>query len=506
LVNIGQLGGMRRWWASSLTMLALLGGCSVGPRYSPPTIPVPPSFSGGSSAPSPDMSDWWRAFDDPVLSDLVTRALASNLDVRQAVARIEQAREQERITRGGQGPQVNASAQGSQTTLSKNSLPSALAGLFSGGSGQSSSGTGIGLPGETFSIYQLGFDASWELDLFGGEGRANEANRAQTEAAVWSARDADVTLTAEVANTYEQYRALQRRLVLADATLAGDREAIALAKARASNGLDDDASLRQQTRAAEQAAAERADLAAQADVRIHALGTLLALAPNDLAAELSQPPARAPVLVDVPAGLPSELLQRRPDLRAAERRAAAATAEVGVATADLYPKISLTGALALASRSLSTILETQSLQDNVSGAVSIPVFNRGRLRATVRQRQSQADEAALAYRKSVLTALQDVEDALTRLRADRLRLSDLRASAVAAQDQADSAAVRYRNGLTPAADVLAARQTWRTDADAEAQAEASAAQDMVALYKALGGGWDERRSSNQGDEARARGS
>ncbi|HEY1751814.1 MAG TPA: efflux transporter outer membrane subunit [Caulobacteraceae bacterium] len=487
-------------------MLALVGGCTVGPRYSPPTTPVPPSFSGGPSAAAPDMADWWRAFDDPVLDDLVTRALASNLDVQQAVARIEQAREQERITRGGQGPQVNASAQGSQTTLSKNSLPSALAGLFSGGSGQpSSSGPGIGLPGETFTIYQLGFDASWELDPFGGQRRANEANRAQTEAAVWSARDADVTLTAEVANTYEQYRALQRRLALANEVLAGDREAIALAKARASNGLDDDANLQQQTRAAEQAAAQRTDLAAQADVRIHALGTLLAVAPNELAAELSQPPAGAPVLVDVPPGLPSELLQRRPDLRAAERRAAAATAEVGVATADLYPKISLTGALALASRSLSTILESQSLQDNVSGAVSIPVFNRGRLHAAVRQRQSQADEVIFAYRKSVLTALQDVEDALIRLRADRLRLTDLRASALAAQDQADSAAVRYHNGLTAAADVLAARQTWRTDADAEVQAEATAAQDMVALYKALGGGWDERRS-NQGDEARARGS
>jgi NodT family efflux transporter outer membrane factor (OMF) lipoprotein len=489
-----------------LVALVLVGGCAVGPRYSPPIVPVPASFSGGAVADPPGVAAWWTAFDDPVLTSLVTRALAGNLTVQQAVARIEQAREQEQVTRGGQGPQINTSAQGSRTTLSKNSLPSAFSSLFSGGSSQSSSSTGLGVPGETFTIYQLGFDASWELDVFGGQRRANEANRAQTEAAVWSARDADVTLTAEVANTYEQFRALQRRIAIANATLASDHEAIALAKARARNGLDNDSDLQQQARAAEQADAERGDLAAQADTRIHALGTLLGVAPNDLAAELSQPPAGAPVLVDVPPGLPSELLQRRPDLRAAERRAASATAEVGVATADLYPKISLTGALALASRSLSTILESQSLQDNVSGAVSLPLFNRGRLHATVRQRQAQADEATLAYRQAVLGALQDVEDALTRLSADRRRLDDLRASTLAAHDAADSAAVRYRNGLTPAADMVTARQTLLTATDAEVQAEAGAAQDLVALYKALGGGWDERRISMQDEGPHAGGS
>jgi NodT family efflux transporter outer membrane factor (OMF) lipoprotein len=197
--------------------------------------------------------------------------------------------------------------------------------------------------------------------------------------------------------------------------------------------------------------------------------------------------------VQVPAGLPSDLLQRRPDIRAAERQLAAATADIGVATADLYPKISLTGALQLASRSLSNLIESDSIQASSAGRLSVPLLGRGAKKATIRVRQAQADEALIAYRRDVLGALRDVEDALTRLDADRQRAAHLRAMATAAQDAADTAGVRYRNGLTPYLDVLEANQTLFSARDAQAQAEAAAAQDVVALYKALGGGWDDRR-------------
>jgi NodT family efflux transporter outer membrane factor (OMF) lipoprotein len=266
-----------------------------------------------------------------------------------------------------------------------------------------------------------------------------------------------------------------------------------------------DSDVRQQERAVEQAAAQRDDLAAQADARLHALSTLLGLAPNALAGELAAAPSAAPVLVDVPPGLPSDLLKRRPDIRAAERQIAAATSDVGAATADLYPKITLTGALQLASRSLSNLLEKDSLQDNASGRIALPLLNRGRLHATVRLRQAQVDEAAGAYRKTVFGALRDVEDGLTRLDADRHRLGQLQAATAAAQDEADGASVRYRNGLIAAGDMLMARQTWQTARDAQVQAEAAAAQDMVALYKALGGGWDERRTLTQEDKPSGQG-
>jgi NodT family efflux transporter outer membrane factor (OMF) lipoprotein len=496
---------MKTLGSTAVVALLLLGACATRTPSGIPPVPVPASFSKGPTGPATGEAQWWTAFNDPVLTGLVTRALASGPDVQQTVARVREAREQEAITRGGHGPQVNASAQASQATLSKNALPSALAGLFSGSPGQSGPSTGLGLPGETFTTYQLGFDASWELDLFGGQLSADKAARARTDAAVWSARDAEVTLTAEVANTYQQYRALQRRLQIAGDSLATQREALDLIQVRARNGLNMESEVNQQARAVDQAGAQRDDLAAQADARLHALSTLLGLAPNTLADELSAAPSAAPVLVAIPPGLPSDLLRRRPDIRAAERQVAAATSDVKAATADLYPKVTLTGALQLASRSLSNLLENDSLQDNASGRIALPVLNRGRLHATVRLRQAQADEAVAAYRKTVFGALRDVEDGLTRLDADRRRLSQLRAAAAAAQDEADAAAVRYRNGLIAAGDMLAARQTWQTARDTQVQAEAAAAQDMVALYKALGGGWDKQRSPTNEDKPNGQG-
>jgi NodT family efflux transporter outer membrane factor (OMF) lipoprotein len=484
--------------------ILLLGGCTVGPDYRPPAIAVPATYAGDRSTarPASDISRWWSAFGDPVLDDLIARAQAGNLDVRQAAARVAEARAQERAVRARGGPSLNASAQAGYTRLSENSLPAGLANL--GGGGQPGGGGGIGLAGEDFATFQTGFDALWELDLFGGQRRANEAARARTDAAVWSARDAEVMLAAEVARTYQQYRALQRRIALADQTLASQREQLDFAKVRAKNGLATTLEERRQQREIEKAAAMREDLLADADVHVHALGILLGLAPAALAQELAASPSAPVTAIAIPRGLPSDLLQRRPDIRAAERRLAAATADIGVATADLYPKLSLTGALQLASRSLATLLEADSIFANGAGRLSLPLIGGGK-RETVALRKAQANEAVLAYQATVLGALRDVEDALTRLDADRRKIEQLRASVAAAQDAADTARVRQRNGLVPMADVLVAHQAWLADRDALAQAEASAARDEVALYKALGGGWDERRV-NPEEQASGRGS
>jgi outer membrane protein TolC len=198
------------------------------------------------------------------------------------------------------------------------------------------------------------------------------------------------------------------------------------------------------------------------------------------------------------------LLRRRPDIRAAERRLAAATADIGVATADLYPKLSLTGALQLVSRSLATLLESDSLFANGAGRLSLPLIGGGK-RQTVALRRTQANKALIAYEAVIIGALRDVEDALTRLQADRRKVAELGASVAAAEDAADTAQVRQRHGLVPMTGVPEARQSWLADRDALAQAEAAAAQDEVALYKALGGGWDERRV-NPEEQASGRGS
>ncbi|MGZ3258193.1 MAG: efflux transporter outer membrane subunit [Croceibacterium sp.] len=494
---------MALWRIRPLVALLLLGGCTVGPNYQPPPVSVPVAFSGASpaSATTADIRQWWTVFDDPILDDLIARAQTGNLDVRQAAARVQEARAQERVVRARGGPSVNVSAQAGYSQLSQNALPAGLASL---GGGQPGGGSPIGLPGEDFATFQTGFDASWELDLFGGQRRADEAAGARTEAAVWSQRDAEVMLAAEVARTYQQYRALQRRIALADQVLASQRDQLDFVRARVRNGLTTTLDERSQQRRLDQASAQREDLLAEADARVHALGTLLGLAPAALAGELAPPSAAAPAAIDIPPGLPSALLQRRPDIRAAERKLAAATADIGVATADLYPKLSLTGALQLASRSLATLLESGSIFANGAGRLSVPLIGGGK-HETVALRRVQADEALLAYQSVVLGALREVEDALTRLDADRRKVEELRGSVAAALDAAQTAQVRQHNGLVQMADVLQARQTWLGDRDALAQAEATEAQDEVALYKVLGGGWDDRRVNDK-EQASGRGS
>jgi NodT family efflux transporter outer membrane factor (OMF) lipoprotein len=311
-------------------------------------------------------------------------------------------------------------------------------------------------------------------------------------------------LAAEIARTYLQFRALKRRIDLADQTLAAKREALGFIEARTKHGLVTTVDERRQQQDIARLAAQREDLLAQTDAQIHALGTLLGLAPTALDVELSAAPAGAPPAIDVPPGLPSDLLRRRPDIRAAERRLAAATADIGVATADLYPKLSLTGALQLVSRSLATLLESDSLFANGAARLSAPLLG-GAKRETVALRRTQANEALIAYEATIIGSLRDVEDALSRLQADRRKVATLRASVAAAQDAAGTAQVRQHNGLVQMTEVLQARQSWLAERDALAQAEGTRAQDEVALYKALGGGWDERRV-NEEEPARGRSS
>jgi NodT family efflux transporter outer membrane factor (OMF) lipoprotein len=480
-----------------LASAVILSGCAVGPRYDAPAVAVPDAFQTTSASNCLCESKWWAAFGDATLSNLIDRAMAQNLDVQQAASRVRQARLQARIIRGSQEPQINASAQGGSTRLSKNALPAAFSNLFSGTPTQSASGSGLGLPGETFTTYQAGFDASWELDFFGANRHANEGAEARVDAAVWSARDAQIMLAAEVAKTYEECRGLQRRDAMAEQQVANKQEALAFSTVQVKHGLVPDSDRRQKEQSMAQAVAQREEIEAQAGASRHALATLLNEFPHALDDELSRSPQSSPLIVEVPPGLPSELLQRRPDLRMAERNVAAATADTGVATADLYPKFSLTGAVQLASRSLSTLVESDSLQDNVAARVSLPIFNRDRLHATVELRQAQVDEAIIVYRKDVLSALRDVEDALTRLDSDRRRLEQFQISTRATRDAADSADVRFRRGLIAETESLTARDAWQSASDAEVQIETSVAQDTVALFKALGGGWQTSNPENE---------
>ncbi len=476
-----------------LAALALVG-CSVGPGYRPPELPVPPAFVEPvpADARPADLAAWWRGFGDPELDRLIAIALADGLDIKAAASRVRQARLGEVAARAAQLPEVNAAGDVTHLELSKNAGISALASQFGGGAtgGGGAQQGGIVLPGGGITTYALGFDASWELDLFGGLARGREAAAARTDAAVWNARDAAVTLAAEVAGDYVQLRQLQAQEAVLRADIARAARGLELQQHQATVGLVPTGdSIRQRAQIAT-TEGRLAPLLGEQRVQIHALALLLARTPDSLSAELTPPRADPPAPPAVPPGLPADLLRRRPDIRAAERRLAAATADIGVAVADLYPKISLTGMAQLISTALGNLFSTDSIQATGTGSLSFPLLDFGRRRAEVGMRREDREQAYIDYQRTVLAALRDVEDALARIDADREQRATLVAGVADAARATRAVNARYVTGLVDLSAVLDARATELSQRDTLAQSEGKLRRDLASLYKALGGGWE----------------
>jgi multidrug efflux system outer membrane protein len=474
----------RRQTVTPLCLSLALAGCTVGPAYHPPQVAMPAHFSPTAMNDAGDLAHWWHGWNDVELDRLVVRGLAQNLDLAQAAARVREARWQVTIAGATGKPQLSAEGSASRTRLSRNS---SIGSIASGPAGLA----GAGLPGSDFSSFRTGFDAAWEIDLFGGTRRAVEAAAARAEAAEWNRRDAQLVLIAEIADSYLQYRAVQARIAIADADLTAARDLHDVIAARTGAGLGNTLDLRRQEQVVAGASASRATLDAERDVLLHALALLLGGAPDLLSHELADGPLAATAPPAIGPGLPSELLKRRPDIRAAERRLAAASADIGVATADRLPRLNLTGAADLVSTALARLISGDSAQLSLAAGVTAPLLDGGRGRATVRLREEAYREAELGWRGTVHAALRDVADALSRQNADRGRLAALGAADAAARDALDTSRVRYRAGLTPFLDVLTARASSLAASDALAQARAARDRDMVALFKALGGGWQE---------------
>jgi NodT family efflux transporter outer membrane factor (OMF) lipoprotein len=479
-------------------LVGLLAACTVGPDYTPPDQAVPARFAGTAASAQTDgtLTRWWTGFGDPTLDDLVARALRDNLDLQTATSRIREARQQEIVAGAAAWPSLSANAQFTHTHLSQNSI-GGLGGLLggAGGAGGSAGAAGgaspsaVGLPGFDFNTYQLGFDASWELDLFGRTRRSMEATRDTTTASVWTGRDTQVSLVAEVADTYLAFRAAQRRLAINQQDLARQQGLLDQISTRAATGLATGLDVRQQETAVAATSSGLPPLSTEAEVRLHALGVLLGAPPEALLDTLGI--AAPPTPPDIPAGLPADLLRRRPDIRAAERQLAAATANIGVAVADYYPDVTLTASPALVSTALSNLLTWGSRNLSAGAGLSWNLFDGGKVTANVAIANEHQRQALLTYRKTVLTALQDVEDALTRCDSDRTRQQDLARQTDSARAAADLSRAQYRAGLVPFSTVLTTEAALLTAEDSAAQNAATMAQDVVALYKALGGGWGE---------------
>ncbi len=490
---------MTRKPAFVLTAALLGAGCTVGPDYTAPDMSVPPTFAEAQPAAGAkiDPETWWEAFGDPRLDALVTRALADNPGIAVAASRVRQARLQEIAARGRGKPTIDASANVSHVHFSKNAGFSSLARRFGGGSGGADGGGsdgGIALPGDGITTYALGFDASWELDLFGGARRGVEAAMARTEAAVWNKRDAAVTLAAEVADAYFALRLDQAQVRIIEEELERQRRALEIAAHTAEVGLAPDIDVTRQRGSITATEARLEPLRADMKVRMHALGILTGQAPEALTGELADTPGMLGAAPVVPPGLPSELLRRRPDIRAAERQLAAATADIGVAVADLYPKFSLTGMVELISSSLSSLFEGDSLQATGAAAARFPLLDWGRRKATVGMRREDREQAYQTYKATVLRALRDVEDALARIGAERRRGVVLRRALADREASERAVRARYQAGFV-AQDALLNAETARLQTREQlAESDARLRQSTAALFKALGGGWSVART------------
>jgi NodT family efflux transporter outer membrane factor (OMF) lipoprotein len=482
--------------ARLIFFLPWLAGCAaVGPNYQKPDIATPDSFAAENAplsvpqAGEADLTDWWTGFHDAELDSLIARALNANLDLKTAASRVREAREQEIISGAAGLPSVSAMADPAHLHSGRNIL-SQLAG---GSSSSSSSGSGgSSSSGSTdVTLYSLGFDATWEIDVFGGVRRSVEAAQAGSEAARWEMRDGEVTLTAEIATDYISLRSAQARLAILAGEIKSQNATLDLVSARARTGFVTELDVNQQYALRATTQAQIPALEAQARTMEHAIAVLLAVSPNALAAELDQTAPLPEIPASLPVGLPSDLLRRRPDIREAERKLAQATANEGVAIAALYPKFNLIGAVNLASNSLGSLFNSSSLSELALGMISWPLFKGGEGHANVRAKEEEQQQAYFAYQKAVLAAVQDCEDALVRYAAEQRRFSTLQEAVTRDHSSVAIAGQQYQAGLTNYVNVLTAEGNELQANDQLAQSKEALAADLASLHKALGGGWHE---------------
>lgn len=461
-----------------------LSACNaVGPNYAVPKLEIGSQFTESGDIKTNEQGqdhvarEWWKSFNDVTLDRLITDAQQENFDLRIAVDRVRQARSQLSVDEAAS--EISAGLSGS-ATRSMNSAnvkqPGQNGTLFSTG----------GVP---FDLYKTGFDAQWEVDLFGGIRRSNEAAAANYEAMVESGRNVLISLFAEVARNYIALRADQHQLTLAQKMVASFEDTHRLMQQRRDAGLADDADV---ARAETQLATARATLQPlQTDIKksIHRLSVLLAKQPQELSELLSEP-AEMPVAgATVEAGLPSELLRRRPDVRRAERDVARTTAEIGVATADLYPRFNLVAMVGLQSSDADNLFSSSSKTWSIVPGFKLPLFGRDKVRDNIAIRSAIQDQALLSYQSIVLAALEDVENALVEYHNAQSRVHDIEQAYAASQRTYEFSRNRYDGGLSSILDMLDNERKVLVIHSQLAMAEASSATSLVALYKALGGGW-----------------
>jgi NodT family efflux transporter outer membrane factor (OMF) lipoprotein len=468
---------MNRTFVPVISMLCLLAACTAGPSYVRPEVATGSGWAEETAGAEGigDLGEWWRRFDDPTLDRLVTRALEQNFDLREAEARLAEARALRDAVAGGRYPSGELSASVTRRRQSENGP----------------------LPIRQFpvierdqTIYEPGFDALWELDLFGRTRRAVEAADARAGAALEQQRAVRMSVVAETARSYFALRGAQHALDARQAAVAAARASSDLVARRFAAGDVPEAAVAQSEAELTALEAQLPGLQAEARTAALAISFLLGEVPEAELTLLDQHEDYV-ALSPLPVGERGDLLRRRPDVRAAERTLAAATADIGVAAAALFPSVKIGANGGFQSLATGQLFDSASEIGAVASSITWPLFNRGRIHAQVRAREARAEAAAADYEKAVQQALSDAERALSRYNLGLDALGRQQAAVAAARRSYGFAEDRYRAGDISLLELLDAERGLRNAEDAYARVHTAAATDLVALFKALGGGWGE---------------
>jgi NodT family efflux transporter outer membrane factor (OMF) lipoprotein len=463
--------------ALGLAVLAV-SGCMVGPDYVRPQTTVPAEWAGVAETPKgqpyvatageSELTQWWKQFNDPIMTALVEEAVQASLDLKTAEAVLRQARASRGVVVGGLWPSITASGGYQRVHIA-------------------------GTSGDR-DLFQSGLDAVWEMDIFGGRRRNVESADAGILAAMEGIRDVRVTLVAEVALNYVQLRGYQQEILIAQKNLVSQQKTAEITRKQFNVGFASGLDVANADSTVATTEAQIPVFETEERQAVYALSVLLARPPADLLQRLSPRAAIPRVPKEVPAGLPSDLLRRRPDIRQSEAQLHVATAQIGVATADFFPDFSLTGTVNWNSNLLRTWWNTGSRSFGVGPSVTWPIFQGGAIEANVRLQEALRDQAFLSYQKTVLAAFQDVENALIAFSKEQQHRQKLDDAVVANRKAADLSLMLYTEGQTDFLNVATAQRLLYASEDALVQSNSAIATDLVALYKALGGGGEPQPS------------
>ncbi len=483
-----------------LLPLLLLGSCTtLGPNFTESAWNGPGSWFGGGKPRAPASQtveapidpNWWTLFNDKTLTALELRVANENLDVAIASQRIVESRAQYDSAVAAGMPNINGNASYTRQKASNVGVfanapnPAGASGISGGTAGALNSHVL-----NAFDVFQAGFDASWELDLWGKIRRSAESASATTEASEEARRGVLLTSLAELARDYIRLRGVQLQLRIAHDNEAIARDTLKLTQQRAAGGVTTTLDVSNAQAALSTTLAQIPSLEQQEAELINAVSLLLGMPPNGLRAELRASGMVPPVPPRVPVGLPSELARRRPDIREAEARLHAATANIGVAEAAFYPSFTLSGSAGLQSIQFSSLFGFNARQFAMGPTLSVPIFEGGRLKATLHLTEAQQKEAALTYQQTVLTALHEVDNALTAYRFEQARRQELTNAVTENRRALELAKARYAQGVTDFLTVLDTQRNLSATELLLSISTTTVSNNLVALYKALGGGWE----------------